>query len=63
MLREVGGQDAVALVEEVEDEGIKRIVESWPTRLNTSRAWELGFAPMGSLADAVREYIEDYNGR
>lgn len=59
-LRVVGGDEAVKLVEDEKDEVTERIVLSWPTRLDTSRAKMLGFAEYGPLDQTLREYIEDY---
>ncbi len=59
-LRVVGGDEAVKLVEDEKDEVTERIVLSWPTRLDTSRAKMLGFAEDGPLDQTLREYIEDY---
>lgn len=59
-LRVVGGEEAVKLVEEVKDEATEKIVLSWPTRLDTSRAHMLGFTEDGPLEQTLREYIEDY---
>lgn len=59
-LRTVGGDEALKLVEEKRDEATERIVESWPARLDTSRAKSLGFAEDGTLVQTLREYIEDY---
>lgn len=59
-LRVVGGEEAVKLVEVVKDEATEKIVLSWPTRLDTSRAHMLGFNEDGPLEQTLREYIEDY---
>lgn len=59
-LRVVGGDEAVKLVEDEKDEVTERVVLSWPTRLDTSRAKMLGFAEDGPLDQTLREYIEDY---
>lgn len=59
-LRAVGGDKAVDLVEDKEDEETEKIVLSWPTRLDISRAKMLGYADDGPLEQTVREYVEDY---
>lgn len=62
-LRVVGGDEAVKLVEDEKDEATEKIVLSWPTRLDTSRAKKLGFAEDGTLEQTLREYIEDYGAK
>ncbi|MCJ1254998.1 hypothetical protein MMC24_002814 [Lignoscripta atroalba] len=59
-LREVGGQEALDRVVDRRDEEVERIVGSWPARLDTSWAKELGFFDDGPLERTVREYVEDY---
>ena len=59
-LKAVGGERAVKLIEEKQDEATQRIVESWPTRLDTSKAAGLGFIGDGPLDRTLREYVEDY---
>lgn len=60
VLQAVGGQATLRLVEEKKDETTARIVASWPTRINTARAKELGFKDDGSLVETVRDYIKQY---
>ena len=62
-LKAVGGDEAVKLVEEKRDDTIEKIVLSWPTRLDISRARALGFAEDGTLTNTLQEYIEDYGGK
>ncbi len=59
-LRAVGGDEAVKLVEYRKDADTEKIVLSWPTRLDTSRAQMLGFAEDGPLEQTLRDYVEDY---
>ena len=59
-LKAVGGDKALQLVEEKRDEATERIVESWPTRFDTSRAEGLGFADDGTLVQTLEEYMTDY---
>lgn len=59
-LKAVGGEKALELVQEEKDEATEKIVLSWPTRLDTSRARHLGFAEDGPLEQTLKEYIEDY---
>ena len=60
VLKEVGGEDALKLVEEKRNEETERIVVSWPTRLDTTRARQLGFKGDGSLIETVRDYMQEY---
>lgn len=59
----VGGDAAVNLVENKKDEETERIVLSWPTRVDISRARMLGYAEDGSLEQTLREYVEDYGSK
>ena len=59
-LRIVGGEKALELVEEKQDDATQRIVESWPTRLDTSKATKLGFVEDGPLERTLMEYLQDY---
>ena len=62
-LKAVGGDEALKLVEEKRDDATEKIVLSWPTRLDISRAKALGFAEDGTLTNTVQEYIDDYGGK
>jgi len=59
-LKEVGGEKALALVEEKHDAAVEKIVGNWPYRFDTSLAEQLGFVADGALDKTLREYIEDY---
>lgn len=59
-LKIVGGEDALKLIEEKRDKETEKIVESWPTRLDTSKAKALGYKDDGTLVQALEQYIEDY---
>ncbi|KAL5314196.1 hypothetical protein ACEPPN_018621 [Leptodophora sp. 'Broadleaf-Isolate-01'] len=59
-LKEVGGESALALVEEKRDVDVERIVGSWPARFDTSKASDFGFLSDGDLKETIRNYIEDY---
>ncbi|CAD6582019.1 MAG: hypothetical protein ASARMPREDX12_000732 [Alectoria sarmentosa] len=61
-LKAVGGDEALKLVEEKRDDATEKIVLSWPTRLDISRAKALGFAEDGTLTNTLKEYIDDYGG-
>ena len=62
-LKAVGGDKAVALVKEEKDEATQRIVEGWPTRLDTAKAEALGFMNDGSFEQTVKEYQAFMSGR
>ena len=59
-LEQVGGKQALALVEEKEDVVVARIVGSWPARFDVSYAKELGFQDDGSLVQTLEHYLEDF---
>lgn len=58
-LNTVGGEQAIRLVEEKRDDATQRIVENWPTRLDTSKAQGLGFVGDGTLEDTLKDYLEN----
>jgi len=58
-LGRVAGPDAVALITEAPDPAIAEIVAGWPTRFDTARATDLGFAAEETYDDIIRTYIED----
>ncbi|CAI6342403.1 unnamed protein product [Periconia digitata] len=57
-LKEVGGQKALDLVEEVRDVKVEAIVASWPARFDISLAKSLGMSPDISLKEEVRSFAE-----
>lgn len=59
-LEQVGGKDALDLVEEKPDAAVANIVGSWPARFDVSRAIKLGFQGDGSLVRTLQEYLEDF---
>ena len=59
-LERIGGRKALDLIEEKRDEATEKIVESWPTRLQTSIAEQLGFSGDVSLEQTLKDYLEDY---
>ena len=62
-LEKVGGKEALDLVEEKRDKATERIVESWPTSLDTSLAADLGFRDDVSLEQTLKAYLEDYGSK
>ena len=59
-LENIGGHEALELIEERQDEATERIVEGWPTKLETSRAKDLGFYDDVTLEQTLEDYLEDY---
>lgn len=62
-LKAVGGDGALKLVEEKRDDATEKIVLSWPTRVDISRAKALGFVEDGTLTNTLKEYIDDYGSK
>ncbi|KAL8954065.1 MAG: hypothetical protein Q9222_000122 [Ikaeria aurantiellina] len=62
-LKSIGGQKALDLIEEKRDAATERIVESWPSTYDTSKAQKLGFSEDGALERTLREYLEDYGAK
>ncbi|KAF4964297.1 hypothetical protein FSARC_7742 [Fusarium sarcochroum] len=55
-LKEVGGEKALAQIEEQRDPAIEAIVNSWPARFDVSRAFGLGLEADGNVLDAVKAF-------
>lgn len=58
-LREIAGEQAVALIRPEPDPDILAIVSGWPPRFNPARALALGFTAEPDFATIIRTYIED----
>ncbi|KAL4727075.1 hypothetical protein ACLX1H_005975 [Fusarium chlamydosporum] len=52
----VGGEEALAQIEEKNDPAIEAIVASWPARFDVSRAYGLGLDADGTVLDAVEAF-------
>lgn len=61
-LRRVGGDRAVALIEERPDPAVWEIVKGWPTRFEARRARELGFEAEAGFDEIVAAHVEDELG-
>jgi nucleoside-diphosphate-sugar epimerase len=61
-LRRAAGDKAMALIREVPDETIIRIVGGWARNFDTRRAQSLGFKAEASMDEIVRAHIEDELG-
>lgn len=59
-LEVVGGSAARALVKSIPDEGVRRLVQSWPARFDTARATAMGFRADSDFLAIVRAYVEDH---
>ncbi|KAA8906313.1 hypothetical protein TRICI_005166 [Trichomonascus ciferrii] len=57
-LARVAGEDKLQYVEQKKDEFLERIVTSWPSHFDTSKADQLGFAPDPGLEAAIKAYID-----
>jgi hypothetical protein len=62
VLREVAAERRLTLgpLTDAFDPRIQGIVDNWPQAVDGSRAAALGLPSPPSLADIVREYLEDY---
>jgi hypothetical protein len=56
-LEKVAGAETVALIDWAVDPAIARIVTSWPARLDTARARQLGLLPDADFESIVRDYV------
>lgn len=61
-LRRLAGDKAVALIREVPDPTIIRIVDGWARNFDTKRALELGFTADRDFDAIIRSHIEDELG-
>ena len=61
-LRRVAGEQAVRLIRREPDESIMRVVETWATALEATRAVRLGFAAASSFDEIIRVHIDDELG-
>lgn len=57
-LRELAGAKVADLIDWQPDAHIKAIVDTWPARIDTSRARSLGFADAGTGAELVAAYVQ-----
>ena len=62
-LRDVAGNDVVALIKQVEDPAVVAIVKNWPQTFSSDRARALGFNSETSFRDIIQTYIDDDLGR
>jgi nucleoside-diphosphate-sugar epimerase len=57
-LAKVGGEDKLDLIKEVPDPAQERILRSWATRFDNSKAYTLGYMPDPGFEQAVIDYKE-----
>lgn len=57
-LKKFGGEDKLSLVKEVRDEGLERILRSWPRDFDVGRSLELGLVGDQGVEAIVGEYVE-----
>jgi D-erythronate 2-dehydrogenase len=58
-LERVAGKTVAALIDWTPDPTIRKIVATWPARINAQRAKGLGLLPETSFDDIVREYMRE----
>lgn len=58
-LREVGGPERTDLIDWQPEPLIQQIVGSWPSRFDTQRALDLGFAADASMTDIIYAFVKD----
>jgi D-erythronate 2-dehydrogenase len=58
-LREIGGEEAVALVKRQPDPQVQKLVSTWAARFDTARALAMGFKADSDFGQIVRAYVED----
>ncbi len=58
-LRDIAGNDVVALIRPEPDETIMRIVQGWPRNFAPERATNLGFRAESDFHEIIQSYIDD----
>ena len=58
-LRDIAGNDVVALIKPKPDETIMKIVEGWPRNFEPTRALDLGFTADADFRQIIQTYIDD----
>ncbi len=58
-LRDIAGNDVVALIKPEPDETIMRIVQGWPRNFSPKRAVDLGFRAESDFHEIIQTYIDD----
>ena len=58
-LGRVAGPAATALIDWTPDANIRKIVKTWPARINAVRAKSLGLLPEASFEAIIRQYVDE----
>jgi D-erythronate 2-dehydrogenase len=58
-LERVAGPAATALIDWTPDANIRKIVKTWPARINAVRAKGLGLLPENSFEAIIRQYVDE----
>jgi hypothetical protein len=58
-LARVAGAQVAALIDWKPDPAIHNIVKTWPARINSQRAHNLGLLPEASFDDIIRAYVQE----
>ena len=58
-LERVAGPAATALIDWTPDANIRKIVKTWPARINAVRAKGLGLLPESSFEAIIRQYVDE----
>ena len=58
-LERVAGTQATALIDWTPDATIRKIVKTWPARINAVRAQGLGLLPEASFEAIIRQYVDE----
>ena len=58
-LERVAGPEAAALIDWTPDANIRRIVKTWPARINAVRANGLGLLPEAGFEAIIRDYVRE----
>jgi nucleoside-diphosphate-sugar epimerase len=61
-LRRAAGEGAVRLIRHEPDPSVLRIVETWASALDATRALSLGFSAERSFDEIIRAHVEDELG-
>ena len=59
-LREVGGEEALALVKDMPDPRVTKLVKTWPTKFAPERALVLGYRADQNFTEIVRAFAQQH---
>lgn len=59
-LQDLAGAELMALIRDVPDANVKKIVQAWPSRFESPRAAALGLSPDPDFGSVLRQYVQHH---